>query len=149
MSMVTKNKQQQQTTYMLVLAILFSLSILVNFISFIITLVAWNFLRELALVPVWYQIAGVVMTVISITLATLFVIKLVKISKQLVLWTHVVFGYYVVLTLANTVYSAIFLGYGLLAIPFSLIGIGAAIVVWITFYKHLLRAKQEKRLLLN
>lgn len=123
------------------------------------SIVGWTLLPELTQLSNGYMIYATIIGAITLAIATIYLVQLIKVNKSLFIWTHIVFGYYVVLTLVNIIMSLVTMdttavpGFEGLMVGFTLVigvvAIGGAIAVWITFYKHLLKAQKTKRLVFN
>ncbi len=141
--------KKQLTPYLIVLIVLFSFSILLNVINIIVTLAKWNFVSKIVGIGNGFMIYSFIIALVSLTLAIIYLVKLVKVKKGLFIWTHIIFSYYIITNVFNSIYTAIKVPYGIFATPFGIIGVGGAIAVWITFYKHLQRAKRTKKLIFD
>ena len=93
-------------------------------------------------------ITALISNVISLALSVNFLLRLYKVTPDLIKWTHITFGLFIFLEVFNT-FLANLLSPKLFELadlldPVPLITIGLIAAVWVTFVMHLKKAKREK-----
>ena len=103
-----------------------------------------QFIQHLFLITIILLIS----TVISLALSVNFLLRLYKVTPDLIKWTHITFGLFIFLDVLNTFIVNLilpeFFELADLWDPVSLIRIGLTAAVWVTFAMHLKTAKREK-----
>ena len=86
--------------------------------------------------------------VISLALSVNFLLRLYKVTPDLIKWTHITFGLFIFLEVVNTFLGNLihpeFFELADLLDPVPLITIGLIAAIWVTFVMHLKKAKREK-----
>ncbi len=144
------------TSYVIVLIVLFSITIYLNFINLMISIFGKTFIANITQasgVPEQNMALSIIVGCITLAIAIIYLIQLIKVKKTLFLWTHIAFGYYVVSSIVSLVHTLTMMTLDsfstAITIAAIVISVGATVAVWITFYKHLLKAKATKKLVFD
>ena len=97
----------------------------------------------------WLYFVELAVLLVSISLYSIYVFKLYSVKKDVILWTHIVFGYTILRYLGSQVFTSLLSGYNtfaLIAYPsYAFVFFGNILIpalMWVGIWLHLSRAKR-------
>ena len=138
---------KKKTTYLWIVLILSAIGVALGLLGIIKDLMNFKVLFTPGIFnsPV-INIIKFVLAIVGLVITTKFVFKLYNVTPDLVHWTDIAFGFGVFSNILTFILNFLFTPGGvlliLMIIPFIIIT-AIYIVIWLTFKKHLKRAKES------